>query len=388
MSDHELPFEFVLVGGGLANSLLALALLERRPETRLILIERESQIGGEHTWCFHERDVPKELSAVVEDLIEFRWPGYDVRFPGFTRRLDSSYRGFGTKRLAQCLEQAFSKAPGAELRTGTSARTVAPHVVELEGGERLEAGWVIDARGPQPAEARGRAGYQIFLGRELELSAGHGLERPVVMDATVEQEGGYRFVYVLPLGERRLLIEDTVFADAPELDEERFGERLDNYVKAAGWAVQQVVRDERGVLPMEFSGNGPAMVQEGLLQAGYAGGWVHPATGYSFPVAARLAAQLASCEEPEQYLDVLRSLAQQVASQSRFGRLLNRLLFRWFSPTGRVDIFRRFYHLPDDLIARFYALRMLRRDQFRILVGRPPRGMSIQARCSAARRLS
>lgn len=388
MSDRQRPFEFALVGGGLANSLIALALLERRPETRLILIERESRIGGEHTWCFHERDVSEGLRSVVEDLVEFRWPGYEVRFPGLTRRLDSPYRGFGAERLAERVEQAFARAPHGELRKSTSASSIAPHVVELEGGERLEADWVIDARGPQPSEARGRAGYQIFLGRELELAAEHGLERPLVMDATVEQEGGYRFVYVLPLGPSRLLVEDTVFADGPELDEERFGERLDDYVRAAGWTVQKVIRDERGVLPMEFSGKGPAIHQEGLLQAGYAGGWVHPATGYSFPVAARLAAQLAACGEPGECLDALRPLAQQIASQSRFGRVLNRLLFRWFPPTARVDIFRRFYRLPDDLIARFYALRMLRRDQFRILVGRPPRGMSFQARRSAARRLS
>lgn len=290
--------------------------------------------------------------------------------------------------MAQRVERAFAQAPRAELRTSTLACAIAPHVVELEGGERLEADWVIDARGPRPAETRGRAGYQIFLGRELELAAEHGLERPIVMDATVEQEGGYRFVYVLPLGERRLLVEDTVFADGPELDEGHFGERLDDYVRAAGWTVQQVLRDERGVLPMEFAGGGPTLRQEGLLQAGYAGGWVHPATGYSFPVAARLAAQLAACDELGLCLDALRPLAQQIASQSRFGRLLNRLLFRWFAPTQRVDIFRRFYRLPDDLIARFYALRMLRRDQFRILVGRPPRGMSIHARRSAARRLS
>lgn len=92
MSDRERPFEFVLVGGGLANSLIALALLERRPETRLILIEGEPVVGGEHTWCFHARDVPEGLRAVVEDLVEFRWPGYDVRFPGHARRLDSPYR--------------------------------------------------------------------------------------------------------------------------------------------------------------------------------------------------------------------------------------------------------------------------------------------------------
>ena len=37
--------EYLLVGGGLQNSLIALALLEQRPETRLTLIEREPELG-------------------------------------------------------------------------------------------------------------------------------------------------------------------------------------------------------------------------------------------------------------------------------------------------------------------------------------------------------
>ena len=46
----------------------------------------------------------------------------------------------------------------------------------------------------------------------------HEVTRPVIMDARVEQLGGYRFVYVLPLGEHEIFIEDTYYQDEPTLD--------------------------------------------------------------------------------------------------------------------------------------------------------------------------
>lgn len=61
--------EYVLVGGGLQNALIALALLESRPNVRLSLIEREARVGGNHTWCFHASDVPDTASPWLERLV-------------------------------------------------------------------------------------------------------------------------------------------------------------------------------------------------------------------------------------------------------------------------------------------------------------------------------
>jgi hypothetical protein len=49
--------------------------------------------------------------------------------------------------------------------------------------------------------------------------------------------------------------------------------------------------------------------------------------------------------------------------------------FEGFPPEERVHVFERFYRLPADTIARFYALTLTRADRLRILCGRPPQGM-------------
>jgi lycopene beta-cyclase len=73
--------------------------------------------------------------------------------------------------------------------------------------------------------------------------------------------------------------------------------------------------------------------------------------------------------------------------QTRFFRMLNRMLFLAGEPAQRFRVFQRFYRLPKPLIERFYAGRLNNRDQFRLLFGRPPVpvGRAISAAFSSAR---
>ena len=77
----------VLVGGGLANCLLALRLRALRPDVSLTLVEGADRLGGNHTWSFHGTDVSPEILAWLRPLASYSWPHYDVKFPGRERRL-------------------------------------------------------------------------------------------------------------------------------------------------------------------------------------------------------------------------------------------------------------------------------------------------------------
>src|SRR5690606_16041703 len=88
--------------------------------------------------------------------------------------------------------------PQGAVLTGRAVAALDAEGVTLAGGERIAARAVIDCRGFVPS-ARLRGGWQVFIGRHLRTARPHGIARPIVMDATVEQRG-YRFVYVLPLG--------------------------------------------------------------------------------------------------------------------------------------------------------------------------------------------
>lgn len=368
--------DFALVGGGLQNSLIALALAARQPRARVLLIERDTSIGGNHTWCFHAGDLPEAASDWIDPLIVARWPGYDVAFPGFARSLAAPYACISSDRLAARVAVAL----GVRVLLGTTAEQVDAHrvVVRDPAGRyaTITARVVIDARGPDRA-APPACGWQKFLGRELLLAAPHGLERPIVMDATVPQRGGFRFLYVLPLAPDRLLVEDTCFSDDRRLDGDALRSEINRYAASRGWAPSVVVREESGVLPMPWRLAAPQ--PSAPLVAGYAGGWFHPVTGYSFPIAVRLAALVASLPAAALFGPELDALCRAHARQLAFAQRLTRMLFRWFSPGDRHHVLARFYRLPEPAITRFYALQLTALDRARIFAGRPPRGLSWRA---------
>ena len=47
--DEVLPYDLILVGGGLANGLIAWRLRMQRPELNILLLESGERIGGNHT---------------------------------------------------------------------------------------------------------------------------------------------------------------------------------------------------------------------------------------------------------------------------------------------------------------------------------------------------
>lgn len=382
-SDAPRSFEMVLVGGGLQNGLISLACLSRDPARSIAVVEAGESVGGNHTWSLHADDVPAAARPFIDELLVARFDSYDVRFPDFTRTVAAPYSVISSERFANVVERRLRSGQGCELLLGTVASSVEPNGVTLRDGRVLRADIVIDARGPGSPRQGQRAGYQKFLGRELRTRGPHGLIRPVLMDAAVQQRDGFRFFYVLPLAPDRLLVEDTAFSRSPSIDLESTRADIDTY--AARWGhVVECVREETGVLPMPWA-NGTAIDRASPLRAGYAGGFFHPATGYSLPVALRLAMHVATHTSDDMFGPEFVKLVQRHERQSRYARELNRLLFHCFAPEEMWNVFARFYTLPEAVLARFYALSLTRWDQARILLGRPPRGFSLSHALTASR---
>jgi lycopene beta-cyclase len=364
--------DVVLVGGGLANGLIALRLKSMRPDLKMILVEQEAHLGGRHTWCHFATDVDPGISSWLRPLIVHRWAGYDVRFPSHRRSLTTPYMAITSERL----HQVVSELLGSDVWLGVGVSDVTEHRVSLADGRVLEAPAVIDGRGPRPSRHL-ELGWQKFLGQEVVTAAPHGLDRPIVMDATVDQLDGYRFLYVLPLAADRLLIEDTRYSDHGDLDREALRRTLADYAAAQGWQITSIVREEEGVLPIALGGDLDAYWREakpGLSKVGLRAALFHPTTGYSLPDAARLAEAVAGLAviDSAQVRALAEGQSKACWKARGFYRLLNRMLFRACAPDQRYRVLERFYKLPQGLIQRFYAGRAAWADKARILIGKPP----------------
>ncbi len=369
-----MEFDLILAGGGLANGLIALRLAALRPELRVAIVEAGASVGGNHSWSSFVADVTPEQAAWTAPLMAHRWDRYSIRFPDHVRTLDSGYRTATSATLA-----AAVAAAGVTVLTDAEIVALEATQVTLADQRTLTATAVIDGRGQgapsgqkPPLDLRA----QKFLGLEVELTAGHGLDGPIIMDATVPQLDGYRFVYTLPFGPRTVLVEDTYYSDGRDLAPDVLRARVLDYIAAQGWTVARVIREETGILPIALNGDiaafwdaAPPVAAVGLRAALF-----NPITGYSFPDAVRVAdliAGLPSLDAPRVYA-ALRHHSEKTWADRRFYRFLNRMLFDAAAPAERWRVLQRFYRLDADLVRRFYAGQSTWWDMVRTMVGRPP----------------
>lgn len=362
--------DILLIGGGLANGLIAYRLRALRPDLTVAVIDPLPP-GLDRTWSYHDSDLSTSQRSWLAPFVAHRWSTQEVRFPGMRRRLSTAYATVSGDRFREVL----LGVEGLEL-IRAEASSVTAHVVETSGGDTYRATLVIDGRGHRRS-APFTCGWQKFLGLELELAAPSGLEDPILMDATVPQIDGYRFVYTLPFDARRILVEDTYYSMSPHIDETAVRQRILGYIEASGWSVRRELRSESAALPIPLAGDIDCFWRsEGdpAARSGMAAGLFHMVTGYSLPEAVRLADALPGLTSltTETVASMIEDRSRRHWRKQAFYRMLNRMLFCAARPDARWQIMERFYRLPEGLIERFYAGSTTAADKLRILIGRPP----------------
>jgi lycopene beta-cyclase len=363
--------DLVLTGGGLANTLIALRLADAQPQLNVMLLERANHIGGNHTWSFHGSDLTRVQFDWIKPLIEYSWDQYEVRFPGCKRTLSGSYHSLTSESLGQMARARL----GDSIHTGVNVADLHPEHVILDDGTRIQARAVVDGRGPGTSSHLD-VRFQKFVGRIVMVNRPHGLAGPIIMDATEDQDDGYRFFYTLPFDAQTLLIEDTRYSDSPAISSGEYGDEITRYAAAQGWHIDQVLREEAGVLPITLGGDITAFWDDSdrVPRSGLQAALFHPATGYSLPSALRLADELAGLDEwsATRVYDLTRNASERLWKRTGFYRALNRMLFLAADPRERRQVLERFYKLSPGLIARFYAGENTLLDKLRILSGKPP----------------
>jgi lycopene beta-cyclase len=384
VSEAALPHDLVIVGGGLAGGLIALALRRHAPKCRFLLVEAGRTLGGHHRWSWFETDLGAEAQALMAEFSLNGWDeGYDITFPSLGRTLPTSYRSLTSAEFHRTLVAAL---PPERVMLEAKATAIDADGVTLADGTRIAGRRVIDCR-PFRASPHLAGGWQVFLGQHFKCEKPHGLTRPVIMDASVDQiaphgnGAAYRFVYVLPLSPDEVFIEDTYYADQPKMDAEVLKGRVAEYAHRNGWK-GEVIDQEAGILPVVSGGNFRAALNEitipGVALAGARGGFSHPLTSYTLPFAADNALAIANllATRPGVSGNELAAFCYARAKRhwraTGYYRMLSRMLFEAAEPDKRVVVFEHFYALRGRLVERFYAGRSTWPDRLRILTGKPP----------------
>ena len=279
--------DLVILGAGLAGLTLAARLARERSGPQVVVLEPRTTYQDDRSWCFW-RPEHHDLSH----LVSRRWTTWTFSdAAGSTVRHQApglAYQYIRGSDFYASAQADIAASPRVDLRLGVRAGTV----TAVSGGVRVEtsagtllARQVIDTR-PRAAAAML---YQSFVGLELERD--HPLpfdpDEVTLMGSLASDAEGLRFVYALPLGPNRAIVEWTRFGTAP-IDRDRLISELDQVLSGLGLADASRVRTEGGVLAMGL-GRQAAPPIAGVVHAGNSGGALRAASGYGFLRIARWA---------------------------------------------------------------------------------------------------
>ncbi|MEV6276603.1 lycopene cyclase family protein [Nocardia sp. NPDC051832] len=169
------------------------------------------------------------------------------------------------------------------------ATEVGPHSVTLASGAVLTGERVIDARGLARAPERAEQTAYGVIVDERRAAALEPLFMDWRADNGADPDAPRSFLYAVPRGDGSMLLEETCLAGRPALDSAELRARLLHRMRSRGIDLDGDEPVERVRFPLE--GGRP-----GRRRVGAAGGYLHPATGYSVAAALTAADAVAAGE--------------------------------------------------------------------------------------------
>lgn len=248
---------------------------------------------------------------------------------------------------------------GVDVRVGRAVGSPERGVVALADGSRIRASVVIDAAGrwrPLTATKTHRIpAEQTAYGLVLDESAVASLVDPheaLFMDWRCDHgdSGWPTFLYVIPLGEGRMLLEETSLARRPGLPLSTLRRRLQARLERRGISIPKDAGDEKVSFRVDDLRHDGA----GVLGFGAAAPLIHPATGYSLATSLRLAPKVADAiathlPDPGRALSAAHRTLWSPSARAihRFRRIGLEALLR-MPPSEVPYFFEKFFDLPEE----------------------------------------
>lgn len=369
--------DLAIIGGGLAGGLIALAAQRAHPDRHILLIEARPALGGNHLWSFAESDIGKADRALLAPLISFGWRSYSIVMPSWQREIADPFYSIRSDRFDTALRQIM---PAGAIICGRSAVSVTPVSVELDDGQHIDAGGVIDARGGADLALLDPA-WRKFVGYELQLAGPHSVRRARLIEIADGDSDILGFQTMLPLEADRLFVEDVRYEPDPGLDLAEHARRIFNLAAKFGWRITDSARGHAGVIPIVMGGDFEAYWQsggDGVAKAGVRAGLFHPVTGGSLGDAVRVAQLVASLGDwsgPALH-KALHDHAAKCWARRDFYRRFARRMMREMAPGEQYRLFEALYKSDTDVIGRFHGMRLSLVDRLALSTGDGPMPLS------------
>ncbi|HMN89912.1 MAG TPA: lycopene cyclase family protein [Saprospiraceae bacterium] len=300
-------YDYIIAGGGCAGLNLALHLNRMQAGAcRILLVDRDSKTKNDRTWCFWSNAIDAFAPIVTK-----RWSALI-----FADEAGAQQHALHEYQYQLIRGIDFYDFVKAELSNNSNIEWLQGEITRIEetphaafvvvDGQRYEASFVFNScfnwRNYQSNDTTYHLLIQHFMG--WVIISDEPVFQPscaTLMDFRTPQHDTARFFYVLPLDERRALVEYTVFSDQV-LPRDAYRQSLQHYItERIGLKEYAIEAEEYGAIPMTDLPF-PASSGQRIVHIGTPGGAVKPTTGYAFlniqQQTAQLAAALTSTGSP------------------------------------------------------------------------------------------
>jgi lycopene beta-cyclase len=276
--------DYLFAGGG-ASATLLLMQMEKDGlllGKSIVIIDPDTKTVNDKTYCFWE-NANETLVHNCQHLISKQWQNVSVNQNTPEELLPMEYFHISSVDLYNELQKIISRNNITRVheQVNTLESFEDTVYVGLDSGI-LNSKMVFDSRPPKfslPKKNEAHL-FQSFLGYLIELDTPIQDDSCVdLMDFEVNQLGFTQFVYVLPFGKNKMLVELT-----------RFGEKVLNQIDAEPILQEYILKRfgdfkimdiEKGCIPMSTAKIEPNLLEKVVPIGGKAGA-IKPSTGYAF----------------------------------------------------------------------------------------------------------
>ncbi len=287
--------DLIIAGAGCAGlSALWTAVNGPNADRRVIVIDRDFEVGDDRTWAFWgTRDAPfAHLADRTWDQLRVRFPGWET--VGQLRGPSAAPGPAGRRVYSRVRRRDYDAAILGAAADHRNVRFVAQDIVDIRdeanGGVvqlpegELRAPLVLQSARMAPADRDAAVRHplrQHFGGWEVRTQ--YPVFEPLVatlMDFDTDQLGATAFFYVLPEARDRALVEFTMFSTRPR-DREFYDARVRRHLDRLGAGEVSIERAEYGDIPMDDRPRGQQWGRH-VWNLGTVGGMTKPTSGYTF----------------------------------------------------------------------------------------------------------
>jgi lycopene beta-cyclase len=284
MQNPHTKVDYLFAGAG-ASATLLLMCMEKQgllQDKKILILDPDTKQNNDKTYCFWSEQ-NEQLALQCQHLISHQWDEVSVNRNEQETLLPKKYfhiSGIDVyKELRRIIDQHHLQ------RIQSSVIELTP----FENGVKVitdtatwESSVVFDSRPPKylPLKKDDAHLRQSFIGYVISTDEPNSNINCVdLMDFNIEQLGATQFMYVLPLGEGKTLVELTRFGLEP-ITQIEANPILDSYINQR-FGNYQILHTEIGCIPMSTAAIAVETLP-GVIPIGGRAGAVKPSTGYAF----------------------------------------------------------------------------------------------------------